>query len=103
MDEYDRMKYNNKDTVCTYPWNSVYIDGSIKLCCNSLTDMETDAGEKPTFDDLDTILSGKSGQRFDSQCLMEKNTLTVLVAGRWNPTVFVLLIILNFLIHLKKL
>ena len=53
------MKFNNKDTVCTYPWNSVYIDGSIKLCCNSLTDMETDAGEKPTFDDLDTILSGK--------------------------------------------
>jgi len=58
------MKNNNKETVCVYPWNSLYIDGadSIKLCCNAPEPelIKTDAGEKPTFDDLDTILSSKS-------------------------------------------
>jgi len=49
-----------KDTVCTLPWNSVYIDGSIKLCCTSPGPILTDSGDHPSLDDFNTILSGKN-------------------------------------------
>jgi sulfatase maturation enzyme AslB (radical SAM superfamily) len=49
-----------KDTVCIVPWNSVYIDGNVNLCCNSVKGPRlTDSGKIPTLDDLDTILSDK--------------------------------------------
>ncbi len=51
---------NNKETVCAYPWNSVYIDGSIKTCCNALSELLTDDGNITTLDDLDTIRDSNS-------------------------------------------
>jgi hypothetical protein len=52
------MKKEN--TVCTYPWNSVYIDGSVKVCCNSLKDLLTDSGELSTIDDLNSMRDSDS-------------------------------------------
>ena len=61
-----------KDTVCTAPWNSVYIDGSVNLCCNITERMLTDSGERATLDDLNTILSDKQWTEIRQSMLAEK-------------------------------
>jgi MoaA/NifB/PqqE/SkfB family radical SAM enzyme len=67
------MKNNNKDTVCVYPWNSIFIDGldRIKLCCNAPEPelIKTDSGELPTFDDLDTIFHSKTFKKIRQNML----------------------------------
>ena len=56
MDEHGTMSISKKeDTVCVYPWNSAYIDGSIKTCCNSLREPLNDSGNVPGLDDLLTM------------------------------------------------
>lgn len=48
-----------KDTVCTIPWNSVFIDGHVNLCCCAEKGIQFPGSKRPTLDDLGTILSGK--------------------------------------------
>ena len=50
---------DNKNTVCTYPWNSVYIDGSVKVCCNASGEMKNDDGNFTNLDDLKTQQNSK--------------------------------------------
>lgn len=45
--------------ICTAPWNAISVtNNGIKLCCNSLVDVEKDDGSRATLEDINSIRTG---------------------------------------------